>query len=103
MNKQRWAQLSGFEPESPLLMLEGNTPVYKEDLAQMIREEIQKVLAETQSKKDISNIENARKNKSLTTSMGFAGVGFASNNKTSSSAVSRGPGGTLGFGGPGFM
>ena len=102
MNRQRWAQLSGLEAEQPLLMLEGNQPLYKEELAEMIREEIQKAIEDVSIKKDISSLNLAKKTKSLTTSMGFTGVGFANNN-TTSKAISRGPGRTFGFGGPGFM
>tara|TARA_Y100000592_G_C5386050_1_gene275855 strand:+ start:244 stop:498 length:255 start_codon:yes stop_codon:yes gene_type:complete len=78
MNRQRWAQLSGLDAEQPLLMLEGNQPFYKEELAEMIREEIQKAIEDVNIKKDISSLNLAKKTKSLTTSMGFAGIGFAS-------------------------
>lgn len=102
MNKHRWAQLSGMTPEEPVLMLEGNVPFYKEDLKELVQEEIQKALADNKLQADQESIDTARVTQKVATTLGFAGVGFAPANKRGS-AVSRGPGGTLGFGGPGFM
>ena len=102
MNKHRWAQLSGMTPEEPILMLEGNVPFYKEDLKELVQEEIKKALADSKLQADHESIDAARVTQKVATTLGFAGVGFAPANKRGS-AVSRGPGGTLGFGGPGFM
>lgn len=102
MNKHRWAQLSGMTPEEPVLMLEGNVPFYREDLKELVQEEIKKALADSKLQADHESIDAARVTQKVATTLGFAGVGFAPANKRGS-AVSRGPGGTLGFGGPGFM
>ena len=102
MNKHRWAQLSGMPPEEPVLMLEGNVPFYREDLKELVQEEIKKALADSKLQADQESIDAARVTQKVATTLGFAGVGFAPANKRGS-AVSRGPGGTLGFGGPGFM
>ena len=102
MNKHRWAQLSGMTPEEPVLMLEGNIPFYREDLKELVQEEIKKALADSKLQADHESIDAARVTQKVATTLGFAGVGFAPANKRGS-AVSRGPGGTLGFGGPGFM
>ena len=51
MSKGRWAQLSGINAEKPILMLEGNVPFYKEDLVDLVKEEIAKDLP-----KDISTL-----------------------------------------------
>ena len=102
MNKHRWAQLSGMTPEEPVLMLEGNVPFYKEDLKELVQEEIEKALAKSNLDKDQADIDAAKVTQKVSTTLGFPGIGFAPANKRGS-AVSRGPGGTLGFGGPGFM
>ena len=102
MNKHRWAQLSGMTPEEPVLMLEGNVPFYRDDLKELVQEEIQKALADSNLQSDQDDIDTARVTQKVATTLGFPGVGFAPANKRSST-VSRGPGGTIGFGGPGFM
>ena len=102
MNKHRWAQLSGMTPEEPVLMLEGNVPFYKEDLKELVQEEIQKALAKNNLDKDQSDVDTARVTQKVASTLGFTGIGFAPANKRSSN-ISRGPGGTIGFGGPGFM
>ena len=102
MNKHRWAQLSGMTPEEPVLMLEGNVPFYRDDLKELVQEEIQKALADSNLQSDQDDIDAARVTQKVATTLGFPGVGFAPANKRSS-IVSRGPGGTIGFGGPGFM
>lgn len=102
MNKQRWAQLSGLKAEEPLLMLEGNSPIYREDIAEIIREEMSIALAEMMQEKDMNDINMSKVNKSVATAMGFSGPGFT-NQTVKNRSVSRGAGGTIGFGGPGFM
>ena len=102
MNKQRWAQLSGLEAEAPVLMLEGNQPIYREDIASIIREELAIALSDFNQKKDFNDLKQDRVNKAVKTAMGFAGPGFSSNS-TQNRSASRGAGGTIGFGGPGFM
>ena len=102
MNKHRWAQLSGMTPEEPVLMLEGNVPFYRDDLKELVQEEIKKALADSNLQADQADIDAARVTQKVATTLGFPGVGFAPGNKRGSS-VSRGAGGTIGFGGPGFM
>lgn len=103
MNKGRWAQLSGIQTEKPILMLEGNVPFYKEDLVDLVKEEIAKAMRESQTQKDLSDIQLGKSSRSVTTTMGFPGVGFARNKDANQKNISRGPGRTFGFGGPGFM
>ena len=102
MNKHRWAQLSGLQAEEPILMLEGNIPFYKDDLKELVQEEIQKALADSNLQADHDSIDAARVTQKVSTTLGFPGVGFAPVNKKGG-AISRGAGGTIGFGGPGFM
>lgn len=103
MSKGRWAQLSGINTEKPILMLEGNVPFYKEDLVDLVKEEIAKAMSENQKEKDLRDIQAGRSSRSVTTTMGFPGIGFAQNSPSKNRNISRGPGGTFGFGGPGFM
>lgn len=102
MNRHRWAQLSGMTPEEPVLMLEGNVPFYKDDLKELVQEEIKKALEAQNLQGDQADIDAARVTQKVATTLGFPGVGFAPVHR-SGRAVSRGPGGTIGFGGPGFM
>ena len=102
MNKQRWAQLSGLKAEEPILMVEGDQPVYKDDLAQMIREEVAKAIKEATKEKDLNDINLARRTKSASAAMGFSGIGFASSNSNGNKVTSNGRGGTISLG-PGFM
>ena len=60
MNKHRWAQLSGMTPEEPVLMLEGNVPFYREDLKELVQEEIKKALADSKLQADQESIDAAR-------------------------------------------
>ena len=78
MNKGRWAQLSGIQTEKSILMLEGNVPFYKEDLVDLVKEEIAKAMCESQTQKDLSDIQLGKSSRSVTATMGFAGIGFAS-------------------------
>lgn len=103
MNKGRWAQLSGIQSEKPILMLEGNVPFYKDDLVELVKEEIAKAMQENQTQKDLSDIQAGRSSKSVTAALGFPGVGFTQNKGSANRNISRGPGRTFGFGGPGFM
>lgn len=102
MNKHRWAQLSGLQAEEPVLMLEGNIPFYEDDLKELVQEEIKKALEDNNLQAAQADIDAARVTQKVSTTLGFPGIGFAPVNKKGG-AVSRGPGGTMGFGGPGFM
>jgi hypothetical protein len=76
----------------------------EERLRRAIRHEVQVVLAEVMAQEEDQQIEKGRKMKNVGVSMGFAGVGFKSSRPSNAKnkATSRGPGGTKGFGGPGF-
>ena len=77
----------------------------EERLRRAIRHEVQSVLAEVQAKQEEAQLERGRRMKSVGVSMGFSGFGFkgAKSNPSRNAATSRGPGGQIGFGGPGFM
>lgn len=75
----------------------------EERLRIAIRHEVQSVLAEVMAQKEEEDLERGRKMKSVGVSMGFAGVGFEKPSpRRSNRAHARGPGGVVGFGGPGF-
>tara|TARA_B100001123_G_scaffold447316_2_gene604459 strand:+ start:2908 stop:3228 length:321 start_codon:yes stop_codon:yes gene_type:complete len=103
-NADRLQVLSGIKNNSSggNLLNESSTrsrnQLVEQKIRQIIREEIKSYLNERQSKAASVGF----KKNNLTAAMGFAGPGFQPRNEPNRS-VSRGPGGTLGFGGPGFM
>jgi hypothetical protein len=96
---------AGEEPgEDPEVMASPEEDVGLEEakLRNIIRNELLSVMKEVSAQKDSTSFSNARREKSLSSAMGFSGIGFG-NNLTTNSATSRGAGGVRGFGGPGFM
>ncbi len=102
IEKSRLMELSGFnEGRQPLLMLESGQPVYAYDLAEMIQQEMRKVMQEMQIRKVESDIIKAQATRSASAAMGFSGVGFGRQHMSNQRPV-YGAGGTRGFLGHGF-
>ncbi len=95
-------ELSGFnQGREPLLMLESGQPVYAYDLAEMIQQEMRKVMQEMQVRRAEQDIMKAQATRSASAAMGFSGVGFGRQHM-SSQRPTYGAGGTRGFLGYGF-
>jgi hypothetical protein len=102
IEKTRLMELSGFNKgHQPLLMLESGQPIYAYDLAEMIQQEMRKVMQEMQIRKAENDIIKAQATRSASAAMGFTGVGFA-NHHMPKSRPFYGAGGTRGFLGQGF-
>lgn len=97
-NVDRMQVLSGLKSRDNVLSESTQDMVLEEKIRRIIREEIQAYLHERKAK--VANHGFANGNVSAV--MGFAGPGFGPRNQTNRT-VSRGPGRTFGFGGPGFM
>ena len=101
IEKSRLMELSGFnQGHEPLLMTESG-PVYAYDLAEMIQQEVTKVIKEMQIRKSEQDLYRAQATKSVSAAMGFAGIGFGNQHMSKSRPV-YGAGGTRGFAGYGF-
>ena len=101
IEKSRLMELSGFnQGHEPLLMTESG-PVYAYDLAEMIQQEVNKVIKEMQIRKTEQDLYRAQATKSVSAAMGFAGIGFG-NKHMSKARPTYGAGGTRGFAGYGF-
>jgi hypothetical protein len=101
IEKSRLMELSGFnQGHEPLLMTESG-PVYAYDLAEMIQQEVNKVIKEMQIRKTEQDLYRAQATKSVSAAMGFAGIGFG-NQHMSKARPTYGAGGTRGFAGYGF-
>ena len=101
IEKSRLMELSGFNKgQEPLLMTESGA-VYAHDLAEMIQQEVNKVLKEMQIRKSEQDLYRAQMTKSVGAAMGFTGIGFNNQHMTKSRPV-YGAGGTRGFVGYGF-
>lgn len=70
-------------------------------LRQAIRKELQAILQETNGITDEKQFQHARQTKSVATALGWASGRTRKSPKNRT--LSRGPGGSMGFGGPGFM
>jgi hypothetical protein len=102
IEKSRLMELSGFnQGHEPLLMLESGQPVYAYDLAEMIQQEMRKVMQEMQVRKAEQDIMKAQATRSASAAMGFSGIGFGRQHM-SSQRPTYGAGGTRGFLGYGF-
>ena len=80
LDTDRWAVLSGLtsDKQSKQVITESNSKEEEEliRLKMIIREEVQAVMSELKLKKDLDDIENAKKTKTVTPTMGFQGPGF---------------------------
>lgn len=102
IEKSRLMELSGFnQGHEPLLMTESG-PVYAYDLAEMIQQEVNKVIKEMQIRKTEQDLYRAQATKSVSAAMGFAGVGFGRQHLPTQARPMYGAGGTRGFLGHGF-
>ena len=80
----------------------GDSPDDEARLREAIRKEVRAVIEEVLAERDANQIEKARQTKSVATSLGYGGTGYEQKQRPNR-AVSRGPAGMKGFGGPGFM
>jgi|MDTB01.2.fsa_nt_gb hypothetical protein len=80
----------------------GSTPDEEIRLREAIRKEVRAVIEEVLAERDANQIEKARQTKSVAKSLGYGGTGYEEKSQPNR-AVSRGPAGMKGFGGPGFM
>ena len=98
-DSDRMQVLSGIGGnDNQSLLTESIDQLAEQKIRRIIREEIKSYLSARQAQAAAAGF---RKN-NLTAAMGFAGPGFQPKNETNRS-FARGPGGTIGFGGPGFM
>ena len=91
-------QISGLDNDLDL------DPVTEAKLRQAIREELRAILSENEesNREADADVTRAQGSKSVSQAMGFAGPGFSSSPRQNRTSA-RGPGGSHGFGGPGFM
>jgi len=78
-------------------------PLTESKLRQVIRKEIQSMLSEMQAQADVAQIQSAQQSKSLSTVFGTGGHPQYGGKPRKNRALARGAGGSIGFGGPGFM
>lgn len=100
IEKSRLMELSGFNAGKEPLLLTESGPVYAHDLAEMIQQEVRKVMQEMQIRKAEQDVLYAQRTRSAAAAMGFAGTGFGGYQAPQKSFY--GAGGTRGMLGPGF-
>ena len=107
LSEQRLAKLAGLSESAP--SQDDEQVRIEEGLRKAIRHEIEKVLAEVLASHDSMLIQCAQAKKSVSTAMGFTGMGFTNSLRNSSPATSQhstlpspNASRTLGFKGPGF-
>ena len=79
---------------------EGDT-VEEAKLRRIIRREVESVVNEVMATRDAKNLRVAQHSRKLSAAMKFTNPGFETKRRVSRTA-SKGPGGSKGFGGPGF-
>ena len=91
------------EEAAPMEDMSAEDSLEEAKLRDIIRKELVSIMQEVSENQDDKLFQNAQTQKTLAATMGFAGIGFGTSTRQPNAAVSRGPGGVQGFGGPGFM